>query len=71
MLSLPGTSLGVSHPCAADATPVRGRNPQGRACSWDHRLIFPPFPVATPEPALFEALQGGDKVTRLRVPAGG
>lgn len=42
-----------------------GRNPQGGASSWDHRLIFPPPPAATPEPALSEALQGGDRVTRL------
>lgn len=58
-------SLGVSHTCTADPTPTRGgilraELPPGTTAS----SSLPP-PAATPEPALSEALQGGDRVTRL------
>lgn len=64
MLSLPGTAW-ECHTLARQTPHPLGEESSGRSFLLGPPPHLPSPPAATPEPALSEALQGGDRVTRL------
>lgn len=64
MLSLPGTAW-ECHTLARRTPRPLGEESSGRSFLLGPPPHLPSPPAATPEPALSEALQGGDRVTRL------